>query len=178
MADSFKGEIKCSLGWKWTTDGGVCDDDSLVYWEKFADGYDDNEAEAAWFVESGTLLEDASVTYDLAALTRTLFGDTTTITLTRIKALLIVNTGTGIGKLVVGNATSNAWAAPWRCDGTDTSITEDVLPDSPMLKANRQDGWDVCATQKNIKLTARNGAVTYSIAVFGTVSETGIGSSS
>jgi len=179
MADTFKGEVKLSIGWKWTTDGGVIDDDKVSYWKKWADGYADNQAEAAWIVESGTLLEDGSVTYDLTALTRTLFGDTTTITLTRIKGLIIVNKNTtAIGKLVVGNAAANAWSAPWRCDGTDTTITTDVLPDSPLVLANRQDGWDVSATQKNILLTARNGAVTYDIAVVGTVSSTGIGSSS
>jgi len=178
MADTFKGEAKLSIGWKWITDGTIIDDGKVSYWKKWTDGYDDNEAEAAWVVDSGTLLEDGSVTYDLTALTRTIFGDTTTVTLTRIKALIIVVESTGIGKLVVGNAATNAWAAPWNCDGEDTSVTEDVPPDSAMVKTNRQDGWDVNATQKNIKLTARNGGVTYSIAVVGTVSETGIGSSS
>ena len=51
-------------------------------------------------------------------------------------------------------------------------------PDSPLLLANRQDGWTVDDAQKNLRLAASGGDVTYSIAIVGTTTAAGSGSGS
>lgn len=167
---SFKGEIKTSVGWNWNE--GAIDNDRLDYAEQLLDGNGDNQAEAAWHEQSQTLSSGASTTLDLSNLTRTVLGDAHAVTLLTVKALLIVNESTGTGELIVGDAASNAWYAPFG------SATDEVVvpPDSPLLLANRKDGWVVDASNRNLKLTASGDDVTYSIAVLGTTTAAGSGS--
>ncbi len=167
---SFKGEIKASAGWNWNE--GAVDNDRLDYAEQLLDGNGDNQAEAAWHAESQTLLSGTSTTLDLSNLTRTVLGDAHAVTFLTVKALLIVNESTGTGELIVGGAASNIWSAPF---GSATD-TVDVPPDSPLLLANRKDGWVVDASNQNLKLTASGDDVTYSIAVLGTITAAGSGS--
>ena len=167
---SFKGEIKVSAGWNWNE--GAIDNDRIDYAEQLLDGNGDNQAEAAWHEESQTLTSGASITLDLSNLTRTVLGDAHAVTFLTVKALLIVNESTGAGELIVGNAASNAWFAPF-----DAATNEIVVPpDSPLLLASRKDGWEVDASNRNLKLTASGDDVTYSIAVLGTITAAGSGS--
>lgn len=167
---SFKGEIKVSVGWNFN-DGAV-DNDRLDYAAQLLDGNGDNQAEAVWHTENQTLLDAASTTLDLTALTRTVFGDTVTLTLLSVKALLIVNHSTNGAELVLGNAAADEWSEPFAAAGDQIAVPSD----SPMLLAARKDGWDVDSANKNLKLAAQGGDVTYSIAIVGTTTASGSGS--
>ncbi len=159
---SFKAEIKATLGWNWND--GALDNDRLDYAGQLLEGNGDDQAEAVWHVEDQILLDAASTTLDLTALTRSMLGDTVTLTLLKVKALLIVNQDTSVGELVVGDAAADEWSEPFTADG-DQIVAP---PDSPLLLANRRTGWEVDASNKNLKLAASGGDVTYSIAIVGT----------
>jgi hypothetical protein len=166
----FKAEIKASVGWNWS-DGAV-DNGRLDYAGRLSEGNGDNQAEAVWHAENQTLADAASTTLDLTALTRTILGDLHTVTFLTVKALLIVNQGTSGGQLLVGGAAADEWSAPFGADGDQV-----VVPlDSPLLLANRQAGWSIDAANRNLKLTASGGEVTYSIAIVGTITAAGSGS--
>lgn len=169
---SFKAEIRASAGWNWS-DGAV-DNDRLDYAERLLDGNGDNQAEAVWHAEGQTLLEAESTTLDLTSLTRTILGDTHTVTFLTVKALLIVNRGTSGGELLVGGAATDEWSGPFGADGDQITVPLD----SPLLLTNRQAGWNVDAANKNLKLAATGGEVTYSIAIVGTTTAAGSGSGS
>ena len=93
-----------------------------------------------------------------------------------VKALLVINESTSVGELVVGNAATDPWSEPFGADGDLIAAP----PDSPILLANRQEGWEVDNANRNLKLAAAGGDVTYSIAIVGTIttSESGSGSGS
>jgi hypothetical protein len=168
---SFRANLSAKLDWNWT-DGAV-DASLLSYAKTFDDGNDENEAEAIWHEEAETLLSGASTTLDLTALTRTVLGDTLTTTFLTIKGIFIVVTADSEGQLVVGGAAADEWSYPWEADGDKS----DVPPDSPWLVCNRQWGWAVDASHKNLKLAASGGDVTYSIVIWGTTSTSASGSS-
>ena len=169
---SFKADVRASIGWDW--DAGAVDNDRLEYAVRFLEGNGDNQAEAVWHVEDQTLSDGASTTLDLTALTRTIFGETFTFTLLTVRALLIVNQGTGGGELLVGDAAADQWSEPFGADGERITVP----PDSSLLLCNRQAGWNVDDSNKNLKLAASGGEVTYSVAVVGTTTASGSGSSS
>ena len=169
---SFKAEVKASAGWNWNE--GAIDNDRLDYAQQLLDGNGDNQAEAVWHAESQTLLDAASTTLDLTSLARTILGDAHTVTFLTVKAVLIVNRSTSGGELLVGGAAADEWSEPFGADGDRL-----VVPlDSPALLANRKDGWDVDASNKNLRLAASGGNVTYSIAIIGTTTASGSGSGS
>jgi hypothetical protein len=159
---SFKAELKASLGWNW--DDGAADNRRLDHVAQLLDGNGSGQAEAAWIAKDQSLADTASITLDLDALTRTILGDQLTVSLLTIKALLITNAAISTGDLVMGNAAANEWSAPLGAAG-DTLI---VSPDGLLLLTNRDTGWTVDATHKNLKLAASGGDLTYSIAVVGT----------
>jgi hypothetical protein len=171
---SFKAEVKASIGWNWS-DGAV-DNDRLDYAGRLADGNGDNQAEAVWHAKDQTLLDAASMILDLTALTRTILGDLHTVTFLTVKALLIVNQGTSGGQLLVGGAAADQWSEPFGADGDQVAVP----PDSSLLLANRQAGWNVDDANKNLRLAASGGNVTYSVAIVGTLTapDSGSGSSS
>ncbi|OHB67852.1 MAG: hypothetical protein A2V70_19915 [Planctomycetes bacterium RBG_13_63_9] len=169
---SFKAEVKASLGWNWN-DGAV-DNNRLDFAVALPGGNGEGQAEAVWHVEDQTLLDATSIIFDLTELSRTVFGDTVTVTFLTVKALLIVNRSTDGGELVVGNAPADWWSEPFGADG-DRVI---VPPDSPLLLANRQEGWDVDNASRNLQLAAIGGDVTYSMAIVGTTTAPGSGSGS
>jgi hypothetical protein len=160
------------VGWKWNE--GVLDDSRLAWINEFADGNDQDEADASWHKEGVALASGATETLDLAALVRTVLGDSLTTTFLTIKALLIVNTATaGLGELLVGGAAANEWFYPFGAAGDKVSVPLN----SPMLLSNTQWGWAVNDTHKNLKLEASGGDVTFSIAILGTITSSGTGSS-
>lgn len=168
---SFTAGIQARIGWEW--DDGAVDQSFLNYAKEHADGNDEDEAEAVWHEANQTLLDGATRTLDLTALTRTVLGDTHTVTFLTIKAILIVSRSTSVGELVVGGAASNEWAYPFSADGDQANVPVD----SPWLIANRKWGWAVDADNKNFKLAASGGAVYYDIAIIGTLTASASGSS-
>lgn len=174
MADVFKGELLARIAWKWVS-AGATDSNKVEHSSQVTDGFMWDQGEAVWYDESATLADAATRTLDLTSLTRTLFGDTLSLTFQDIRGLIIVNeTRTTDIRLIVGDAGSNEWSEPFGADGD----TVKVEPGSPLVLANALDGWDVDATNKNLKLTASGGTVTYSIAIIGATSAGASGSGS
>ena len=175
MADTFRAELAARIGWTWKATTGMPKDvDEVAYAKALTDGCEQDEAEAKWSSEDATILSGESTTLDLTALTRTVFGDTLTTVLVSVKALLVVNSGTTGGEIVIGDADSNEWSEPFGADGD----TIKVPLDSAVFLSNRHWGWPVDDSNKNLKLAASGGDVTYSIVIVGTETENGSGSSS
>jgi len=175
MATTFKGEILARFGWKWTSEG-IIDNDKLQDSQQLLDGYCWNQGEAVWFAEDQSLADAASTTLDLRALTRDIFGSTLTVTLVDVRGILIVNAAVAAdsGTLIVGDAASNEWSACFGADGD----TLEVPSGSPMMLTNVRHGWDVDATNKDLKLAASGGDLTYHIAIIGATSSGASGSGS
>jgi hypothetical protein len=170
---AFKGQIKIYVGWEW--DDGAADNANISYNESLADGVGVNQAEAVYHVDSIELLDGNNTTYDLTALVRQVQGDPTHLTsFLTVKCIAFINESTA-GELVVGAAAANEWSEPFGADG-DTVI---VPADSPVLLASRRCGHEIDDTNKNLKVAAQGGDVTYSMAIIGTLnSATGECSSS
>lgn len=166
-----RGQLLCSLGWSW--DSGAIDEDSLSLAQLFEDGNDSGECDAIWHTEDQSLSDGASTTLDLSALTRTVLGSTITTAFLTIKAILIKVTSTTGGELIVGGAAANEWMYPFGAAGDQVSVPIA----SATLLSNVQWGWAVNTTNKNLKIAASGGAVTYSIAILGTITTSASGSS-
>ncbi|MDZ4820089.1 MAG: hypothetical protein SGJ20_14070 [Planctomycetota bacterium] len=168
MADTLTSQLKASLHWLFQEPLGlstVHDSAKLEYNETFADGVSPEQADKIWH-SSRTLISAASDDLDLSALAQTIFGTTVTITLAQIRAILIINTATDDGEvLIVGAAPADTWSA---CFG-DASHTVEVPPDSCLLLCNRISGWPVVAgVSDTLRITnAGSGNVTYRIAILG-----------
>lgn len=164
---SFQGQIKASFGWEW--DEGATDSSDLKFNETLADGVGVNQAEAVWHKEDVELLNAASTTYDLTSLIRTVIGDTTHVTaLVSVNGILIINKSTAGGEVLVGGAASDEWSEPFGADGDKVRVPLD----SPLVLVSRRCGWEVDDSNKNLKLLAQGGDVTYSIAIIGTINFT------
>jgi len=168
---SFKADIRASAGWSWSD--GAIDNGRLGYAKQLLEGNGDNQAEAVWHAEDQVLADGESTTLDLTNLTRSVLEDLHTVTFLKVRALLLVNLSTGAGELIVGGAGADEWSAPFTADGDQLRVP----PDSPLLLANRQLGWDVDDSHKNLLLAASGGDVTYSVAVVGNLTASGSGSS-
>jgi hypothetical protein len=168
---TFKAEIRTSIGWNWNQ--GAVDNSRLAYTKQLAEGFGDSQAEAAWHEEEQTLLEGAATVLDLTALPREVLGSVLTTTLLSVKALLIINDAGSAGTLVVGTAGGAEWSAPFGADGD----TLEVPPDGVLLLSGCQSGWPVDDAHKLLKLQAAGGDVAYSLAVLGTLTAAGSGSS-
>jgi hypothetical protein len=173
MADTFKAEIIGRLAHNWESEG-VIDSAKVEQNTQLANGFNWNEAEAAWQLASTTLADAASVTYDLTNLTQTRFGDTQIITLIDVRAIIIKNETAEEGTLLLGDAGANEWSAMFGADGDIIKIE----PSSVFLISNELDGWDVDATNKNLKLTASGGLATFSVEIVGATSAGASGSGS
>lgn len=175
MAETFSSNVVARTGWRWLADSGnPIDDDNIEYDKNFADGSADNQAEIKWSSKSRTLLNGNSETFDLTALAREVFGGTLTLTFYKVKVIHIIIESTTSGKLTIGGAASNEWAGPLHTDG-HTLVLD---PDSTYLQTNRQYGWGVDDSNKNLKIAAGNGDVTYSIVIEGTETDDGSASGS
>ena len=169
---TFVAQLSASLGWTW--DNGAVDDDSLDYVQQLGQGNGDGQAEAVWHLEDQVLPDGTSVTLDLTALEREVLGDTNTVTLLSVKAVLLSSDAASAGNLVVGGATIDPLSAPFGT-ATDEAV---VAPDGLLVLGNPAAGWPVDASQRNLQLTASGGDVTYSAAIVGTLTAAASGSGS
>ena len=170
---------EAKLVWDWTS--GARDESSLRYFEQFAEGAEDNQADAVWHVESQVLTDGSIEVLDLGALVREVLGDAGyALAFTRIKAIHVIVENTAAGDLIVGAAAWDPWYRPFG-GATHTVI---IPPDSNLMLTNRIEGWAVdtcdgssssssgeCGTQRNLALQASGGDVTYSIAILGTLTD-------
>jgi len=166
MADTFKVDIGASFGWLWQSDTlQPQDNDRLAFAKSLTNGEDDYEAEAKWSDEAASLLDGGTRTLDLTALTRTIFGDTHTVTLVRLKALMITLTEASTGQLLVGGAAADEWWYPFGAPGDKLYVPRGSVGMLTSLGC----GWQVDNSHKNLKLAAVDGDITYSIAIVGTI---------
>ena len=113
-----------------------------------------------------TLAASANETLDLAGVLTDAFG--ATITFARIKAFYIVADAGNANNVIIGDATSNAWAALLNADGTITLRPGGWIGGGcGSLDAT---GWVVTATTGDLLKVANSGAgsaVTYDIVLIG-----------
>jgi hypothetical protein len=155
---SFKSQVNVSLGWNWNQ--GAVDNGRLDYAKLFLDG-GGNPADGVWNAKDRPLAAESSTTLDLTALQNAILGGTHSINFASIRAMWIINRGEGT--LAIGGAAGNEWSAPFGSPGDQIAIP----PDSPCLLCNGQSGWPVDAAHRNLKLSANDGDVTYSIVIVG-----------
>ena len=170
MTTTLTSTIRAQLGWTWRDRVGgfvIADGSQLQFNRDLADGPGANQAQAVWRAADQSLASGQAMLLCLGALEEPMFGDTITIPLMRIKAILIVNKNTsGDGHLVVGAAGTDEWFAPFGMVGD----TLKVMPASPLLLANVRDGWDVELGSEMLKIEAAGGDVLFDVAILGTTS--------
>lgn len=170
MADTLTVDLSAKVQWLFsdTLDlSTVSDASSVSYARSLADGTGLDQADKIWH-DSRTVSAGANDDLDLTALPQSLFGSVVTIAFSKVKALLVVNMSTVSGEqLRVGGAAANAWSAPF--NGVSASLVL-VGPDSPLLLANKKDGWTVTAgTGDILRITNPTAAaITYRIVILGT----------
>lgn len=168
MADTLSMDVQAKLSWVFLDGLGLStirDESAVEYKQGLSDGTALSEADKIWH-DQRTLSSAASETLDLSALTQTLFGSTVTIDLAKVKCIFVknnsINTG---GELLIGDAASNAFEAPFA--NTAGGLVE-VGPNSPLLLANLLDGWSV-GSDVNLKIANTGSAdITYDIVIVGT----------
>lgn len=177
MATTLSSTIHAQLGWTWRDRSGgflIADSNQLLFKRDLPDGFAANQADAVWRAVDQSLSAGQSMLLCLGALEQPIFGDTITIPMTRIKAILVVNKNTaGDGYLVVGAAEIDQWAAPFGMTGD----TVKVMPSSPLLLANVRDGWEVEFGSEMLKIEAAGADVLFDIAILGTTQAGASGSS-
>jgi len=176
MTTTLQSSIAAQLGWTWTDQVGssaIIDSNRFQFRKQLADGVDADEADAVWHVEDEPLAPGASVTFDLDALEQACFGDTITIPLSKVKALLVVNKSAS-GYLLVGAAAEDEWHAPFGAAGN----TVKVMPDSPLLLVHSRDGWNVEPGSTALKIAAIGAESVFDVAILGTLAGDGGSSSS
>ena len=169
MTTTLRSTIHAELGWTWRDRSGsaaITNSNRLRSVEDLADGHDAHQADATWDAVDQSLSAGGSTTLELDALERELFGDTIYVSLLKVKAILIVNKNTsGSGYLLVGDASTDEWHAPFGAAGNRAKVP----PGAPLLLANPQEGWDVEASASNLKIAAVGDTVLFDIAILGTI---------
>ena len=178
MTTKLQSAISAQLGWTWRDRVGrapIVDSNRLLFSKSLADGSGTDQSDAVWHAEERTLAAGESSALTLDMLQQTLFGDTITIELSRVKAILIVNRNDdGDGCLLVGGSVDDEWHAPFGSPGDSVR----VMPDSPLLLANNRAGWEVKFGNSVLNLTAVGDDVKFDIAVLGVLGGSSSSSSS
>jgi len=167
MTTTLRSTIQVQLGWTWRDAVGanvVANSNRFQLTQDLDDGTGTNQADAVWDVVDQSLTAGTSTTLSLDALARGLFGDTITIALAKVKAVLVVNKNTsGSGHLLLGGAASDEWYAPLGASGDCVKI----MPGAALLLACPQAGWDVATGANALKLAAVGDDVTFDVAILG-----------
>ena len=167
MSTNLRGTMQVQLGWTWrdaVSANVVTNSNRLVLNQDLENGAGANQADTVWDVIDQNLTAGSSVTFSLDALSRDLFGDSITISLAKVKALLVINRNTsGSGHLLLGAAASDEWHAPLGGAGERVKI----MPGAALLLACPQAGWDVSAGNTDLKLAAVTDDVSFDMAILG-----------
>lgn len=167
MTTTLRSTIQVQLGWTWRDAVGanvVANSNRLQLTQDLENGSGTYQADAVWDLCEASLTAGSSTTYLLDALERELFGDTITIALAKVKAVLVVNKNTtGSGHLLLGGAAEEEWYAPLG----DAGNTVKIMPGAALLLTCPQSGWDVTAGARQLKLAAVGDNVTFDIAIVG-----------
>jgi hypothetical protein len=172
MADTLAVDVRASVQWLFQEAldlSTVTDAARLEYAGSLVDGTATDQADKLWHDER-TLAAGTSENLDLTSLASPLFGGTVTIAFAKVKVLLIVNTSTVAGNvLLVGGAGAggNGWGAPW---DNNADAKAAVPGDAALLLVNKKSGWAVANGSADVLKIANSGtgSVTYRIAIVGT----------
>jgi len=160
---SFRGQTRVLSSWKWEDDT-VTDIDSNSRVTQITEGSGSGEGSGSWKATEQVLTSGSSITYDLTALPRVLFGASITYAFSRVIAIHITSEEDSVGDLRIGGAASDVWEL--FVDDTDKI---DLEPDNDFLLTNYASGRVVDSSNKNLKLEALSGDVTYTISIIGNV---------
>ena len=170
MSDELSLDIRGTLSWLRQESlplSTVADAARLEYAVNLPDGAGEGEVDALWHGEIA-LAAAAQQDLDLASLVMTMFGDTISVALATVKALLIVNTATDAGdELLIGGAGSggDAWAGPWNDDQDAKQV---VSAGSAALWVNRLTGWPVGGSTNTLRIKNNGaGSITARIVIAG-----------
>ena len=169
MSTKLISAIHAELGWTWSdtvSQTTIVNSNRLRALNDLADGTGADQADTVWHVEQQTLAVGISTTLDLASLSQSVFGDTISLSLAAVKAILIDNTSTTAGYLLIGGAAADEWYAPFAAAGDKVK----VMAGGQLLLAHPGAGWSVAAGSTDLKIEAVTAAVTYDIAILGTSS--------
>ena len=169
MTTTLRSTIHAELGWIWQDHSGsgtVANSSRLRAITQLEDGPGANQADAVWDAAEQTVAGGSSIVFELDSLERPIFGDTIYLSLLTVKALAIVNRNAGAeAYLLVGGATTDPWAAPWGAADDRAKVPQGGV----LLLACPGEGWDVTPGANALKIAAVGGAVTFDIAILGTV---------
>lgn len=173
----FTGSITAKIAWAVTdsNDGSITDTGSYptltsANTRQLADGVDIDQAETIYRDIDLDITSAASATYDLTALSKTIFGETAAQSpWTSLRSYLVKNDADSVGDLVFD-------------DGAGNSVDQFpaiTIPPGGQLLFDNPEGVVIDSTNSEISLTASGGDVTASVILIGTTSAlAGSGSSS
>jgi len=170
MASELTATLEALFDWNFTeglTLSTVMDSGKISYSKTLENGTGDNQADLIWHTEA-TIAASGTDTYDLTALTTTLYGTALTITFVAVKAIMIVNKSTTAADDILIDATVvNAFTAPFNADAS-TKI--EIPADSTLVLSNAMPGWTVTAGTGDILEIANDvaNAITYDLIILGT----------
>ncbi len=169
MSTKLISAIHAELGWTWSdtvSQTTIVNSNRLRSLSDLADGTGADQADIVWHVEAQSLAAAASTTLELDNLSQSLFGDTISLSLANVKAILIDNTSATAGYLLIGGAAVDEWYTPFAAAGDKVK----VMAGGQLLLANPGAGWSVAAGSTDLKIEAFTATVTYDIAILGTSS--------
>jgi hypothetical protein len=169
MPDTLTLNVRASLDWlfKETLDLSIVSDVSRLEFSSAAvDGTGADQCDKLWHDER-TVAGGANDDLDLSALAMSLFGSSVTISLEKLKWLVLVNKSTTSGdKLRLDSSATNGFTGLF---GDSATSKFEIGADSPLLVGRKRDGWTVDATHKVLRIHNPGGtAITYRIALAGT----------
>ena len=167
MSKNLNSTIRAELGWTWRDESGetaIVDSNRLRKLIDLADGTGSDQADTVWHAQEQSLATGASTTLSLDDLAQSIFGDSISLSFSKIKALLIANTSTTAGYLLVGGAASDQWYEPFAASGDKIK----VMPGGQLLLTHPGTGWSVAAGSTDLKIAAVGATVSYDIAILGT----------
>ncbi len=170
MSDTLAIDLKASLAWLFSESlplSTVIDNAALEFDQSLEDGTAADQADLLWHDER-TVAASANDDLDLTSLAMAVFGGSLSISFAKVKVILLVNLSTtSDDRLRLGGAGAAAFSAPFADD--DDAVLE-IGADSPLLLANKKDGWPVTGGSADV-LRIHNpsaNAITYRIAMVGT----------
>lgn len=167
MSKTLISAIHAELGWTWRDTVGqttIVNSNRLRSLDDLADGTGVDQADVVWHVEQQTLAAANSITLELDSLAQSVFGNTISLSLATVKAILVVNTSSTGGYLLIGGAAADEWHELFAASGDKVK----VMSGGKLLLANPGGGWSVAAGSTDLKIEAISAEVTYDIAILGT----------
>lgn len=172
MSITTEATLTATLAWVQTdreqSGTTITDNGTISYSKSFTDGDGDAEINRVWH-DVRTLASGGSDSFDLTALTREVFGGSTSVSFSggSVKAIMIENLSENIAsdiRFLVSGA--SAFSGPFGYNNTEVIIK----PLSPFLIANRLDGWPVDLLQRTFVIQDIGGSgVEYEISIIGAV---------